>query len=146
MKTLGRAAAVGITAGVGVEAKAAAGAAAGAHGLRTSAGALCRVTVAPLWTTTAEIATDPENLSPLGKATDTLGGKGGIRRGLEDLTNLDINTLPSRGHLSTGDDDLKGQIDAILGQDGRDPLMGGIMEGATTVGARLQMSSLENAA
>ncbi|WAO89570.1 Hypothetical protein NCS54_00696400 [Fusarium falciforme] len=100
--------------------------------------------IAPL-RTTAETATDLGNLSPLERTTDTRGGKGGIHRSPGDPTNLDLNTLASRGHLSTGDDDLKGQIDVILGQDERGILVGGIMDGDTAVGARLRMSSLGSA-
>jgi hypothetical protein len=143
MKTLGCAADAGMIVGVGAAVSAAVAVA--ARELSTSTGALCLVTVAPL-RTTAETATDLGNLSPLERTTDTRGDKGGIHRSLGDPTNLDINTLASRGHPSTGDDDLKGQIDAILGQDGRDILVGGIMDGDTAVGARLQMSSLGSAA
>ncbi|RSL50525.1 hypothetical protein CEP54_011903 [Fusarium duplospermum] len=117
----------------------------GARGLSTSTGVLCLVTVALLRTTT-ETATDLGTLSPPERTTDTRGSKGGIHRSLEDPTKLDLNTLVSRGHPSTGDDDLKGQIGAILGQGGRGNLVGEVMEGVTTAGARLQMSSLGSAA
>lgn len=143
MKTLGRTADAGMIVGVGVGVAAAV--AAEARGLSTSTGVLCLMTVAPL-RTTAETATDLGILFPLERITDTRGSKGGIHQSLEDPTKLDINTLVSRGHPSTGDDDLKGQIDAILGQDGRGNLVGEVMEGATTAGARLQISSLGSAA
>ncbi|RSL76599.1 hypothetical protein CEP51_009804 [Fusarium floridanum] len=107
---------------------------------------LCLVTVALLRTMTAETATDLGNLFHLERTTDSPGGKGGIHRSLEDPMKIDLNILASRGHRSIGDDDLKGQIDAILGQDGRGNLVGEVMEGATAAGARLQMSSLGSAA
>ncbi|RSM06478.1 hypothetical protein CDV31_009078 [Fusarium ambrosium] len=107
---------------------------------------LCLVTVALLRTMTAETATDLGNLFHLERTTDSPGGKGGIHRSLEDPMKIDLNILASRGHPSIGDDDLKGQIDAILGQDGRGNLVGEVMEGATAAGARLQMISLGSAA